>query len=437
MRWFPERGSQLTATAWVESLVIVLVVLGLGFLFRPQDPFFFEAAFPWLWFAPLLVALRYGMAPAMTSVALLTVAWLLARRAGIVAGDFPTLPMAGGALLTLVSAQFSTVWNHRLRRTKQVASHAEERFEQLSRAYFMVRQSHDRLEQNLISRPVTLRQAMMDLRQLLSRKGGGLPREVAVELLGILSNYCSLESAAIHAVTNGKIMDEPLAVCGRGGIFVEDDQLLKAAMESGNTAYQAVNRLRSEERSHYLVAAPVRSSSGTVSGMLLVTEMPFLALHRETLQVLAVLLAYVADYGEAVTAAKPILASYPDCSGTFAAELIKMVRLHRELDVPSTLVRVSVRATPQLRNICTLLKDQQRGLDHTWQRHTPDGVQFVTLMPFSGVGAAEGYRTRVSEILLRQFRFSLQDDPTAFHSVILTAADPLTQLAELVDEAKV
>jgi len=437
MGWFPERGSRLTMAAWAESLVIVMVVLGLGFLLRPQDPFFFQAEFPWLWFAPLLVALRYGMAPAMTSMALLTVVWLLARQAGMVTGGFPTLPMAGGALLTLVSAQFSTVWNHRLRRAKQVASHAEERFEQLSRAYFMVRQSHDRLEQNLISKPVTLRQAMMDLRLLLSRTGGGLQRESAAELLGILSTYCSLESAAIHAVVDGKVAAEPLAVCGRGGVFVEDDQLLKAAMESGNTAYQAANRLRWEERSHYLVIAPVRSSSGNLYGMLTVTEMPFLALHRETLQVLAVLLAYVADHAEAVSAAQPVLAVYPDCSGPFAAELMKMVRLHRELDVPSTLVRVSVPTTPQLENICTVLKDQQRGLDHTWQRDTPAGVQFITLMPFSGMGAAEGYRTRISDVLLRQFRFSLQDDPAAFHSVIIADADPLAQLTDLLDEVRV
>ncbi|MCP3176796.1 MAG: PelD GGDEF domain-containing protein [Desulfuromonadales bacterium] len=437
MRWFPERGSQLTASAWVESLVIVLVVLGLGFFLRPQDPFFFQADFPWLWFAPLLVALRYGMAPAMMSIVLLAAAWLLARWAGHVAGDFPLLPIAGGALLTLVSAQFSTVWNQRLRRAKQVASHAEERFEQLSRAYFMVRQSHDRLEQNLISKPVTLRQAMMDLRQLLSRTGGGLQRETATELLGILSTYCSLESAAIHEVVNEKVTAEPLAFCGRGGLFVEDDQLLKAAMESGNMAYQAANRLRREERSHYLVTAPVRSSSGNLYGMLTVTEMPFMELHRETLQVLAVLIAYVADHAEAVSAAKPILDVYPDCSGPFAAELLKMVRLHRELGVPSTLVRVSIPTMPQLENICTVLKDQQRGLDHTWQRHTPAGVQFITLMPFAGMGAAEGYRTRISEILVRRFRFSLQDEPASFHSVIIADAEPLTQLEDLLEEVKV
>ncbi|MBV5350492.1 hypothetical protein JZU71_05070, partial [bacterium] len=70
-------------------------------------------------------------------------------------------------------------------------------------------------------------------------------------------------------------------------------------MESGTTAYQSVNRLGAGQQSDYLVAAPIRTSSGLILGLLLVTDMPFMALHRETLQILGVLLSYAADHVEA------------------------------------------------------------------------------------------------------------------------------------------
>lgn len=435
LRWLSSTAMRQKLAIWTESLAIVFGILGLGFVATPQDPFFLKADFPWLWFGPLLVALRYGMAPSMVSLALLVLAWLISAKFGRVTGAFPTLPVVGGVLLTLVSAQFSSIWQQRLRRSNQVSQHARDRFEQLSKAYFMVRQSHDRLEQNLISRPVTLRQAMHDLRVLLVKTGGNLTPESATELLGILAHYCSLESAAIHVATaSGELAGEPLAICGRGCVFVPDDQLLHAALESGNTAYQAANRLRQEERSAYLVAAPIRTSSGSLLGMLLVSEMPFLALQRETLQIMAVLLAYNADHAEAAANAKSLLSIYPDCPTIFAAELVKMVRLRRDLDISSSMVAISIKPSARLEDICTILERQQRGLDHTWRRSVGWGVQFVTMMPFSGPGAIDGYLGRLNGILTKQYKLSVRSAGISSRSAVLTAEDPLLQLSELLNE---
>lgn len=429
-----DSAARKTLIVWAESIAIVFGVLGFGFLVAPADPFFLRAEFPWLWFGPLLVALRYGMAPAMSSLALLVLAWLLAERLGRVVGPFPTQQVVGGVLLTLISAQFSTIWQQRLRRSKQVSQHAKDRFEQLSKAYFMVRYSHDRLEQSLISRPVTLRQAMCDLRGLLVKTGGGLTAESSTELLGILSHYCSLEGAAIYAAADGELLPEPLATCGRSGKLVPDDQLLRAALESGDTSYQAANRLRQEERSAYLVAAPVITSSGRLLGMLLVTEMPFLALQRENLQIIAVLLAYVADHAEAAVAAQAVLTVYPDCPPVFAAELIKMVRLKRDLDILSSLAVISIRSSARLEEICRVLERQQRGLDHAWRRSAGWGVQYITLMPFAGPGASEGYLARLNGILTRQYKLTVRSTGISSRASLVTAEEPLLQLTDLLSE---
>jgi len=421
-------------TLWLETAALTLLLPLAGFLLNRDDPFFVKAEFPWLWFGPLLVALRYGIAPALTSVALVALFWFGAVALGVIAGAFPLHFMLGGALLALLAGQFSSSWATRLRRSDQLSRHASERFQQLSRAYFMVRHSHDRLEQNLVSRPVTLRQAMMELRRILVERGGEVGPELATELMVILAHYCSLSSAAIYGVQQGKPATVPLAQCGQGAVCDPDDLLVRSALESGTTAYQAANRLGRSQQSSYLVVAPLCTSSGRVLGLVLVSDMPFMALHRETLQILGVLLAYAADHIEAVEIAGSLVTIYPDCPTVFGAELVKMTHLKRDLDVVSTLVVISLRPGPRLEELCQILERQQRGLDHGWRRELGWGVQFVTLMPFSGPAALEGYQGRLNEVLKGQLKMTLQSSGISLRYAMISGDEPAVQLANLLTE---
>ena len=162
--------------------------------------------------------------------------------------------------------------------------------------------------------------------------------------------------------------------------------------------------------------------------------MPFLALHRETLQILGVLLAYAADHAGSAYDAREILTGLADCPPNFAAELVKMVRLKRDLDINSALVLVKVMPDPKLEEICHTLERQQRGLDHTWRRAMGWGVQFITLMPFSGPASIEGYQARLNNMLQRQFSKGLGQDGINLHSMMVAADAPLTQLVDLLTE---
>lgn len=421
---------------WVESILLTLLIPLAGVLFNPEDRCFINGDFPWIWFGPLLVALRYGIAAALGSTLLLVLVWFGIERYFNLADPFPLHNMLGGALVALLAGQFSSSWQTRPRRADQHSAHAAERFQQLSRAYFMVRHSHDRLEQNLISRPVTLRQAMMELRQALAERGGDVSREMAGELMVILSHYCSITSAAIYPVRNGQPLDQPLAQCGNGAVLKPDDLLIRYALESGTSAYQAVNSLPEGGESSYLVVAPLATSNGKTLGVVLVSDMPFMALQRETLQILGVLLAYSADHIEASWKARQLITIYPDCPTIFGAELVKMGRLKSSLDINSIMVLLEIRPIARLEEICLMLEQQQRGLDHIWKRELAWGVQFITLMPFSGVSAMEGFQNRLDEMLASKFRLSL-NDPTFTLRYQLVSCEPAEiQLSNLLTGAE-
>ena len=424
-------------TKWLETVVITVLVMACGYCFNRDDPFLVRAQFPWIWFGSLLISLRYGIPPGILSVGIIGVTYFAMLRYDLFQEAFPTDYMLGGLLMTLISGQFSTIWDHRFKQTIQLSNHTRERFEQLSRAYFMVRLSHDRLEQNLISQPVTLRDAILDLRNMLAQRGGIMDTETGSALFSIMIHYCNLESAAIYLTDDNELLQkEPIARCGKGAPLAVDDLLLRSAIESGNTAYKSINRLSKTEFSSYLVVAPLRTSGGTLIGLMLVTEMPFLSLHRETLQIMGVLLAYVADHAESAHAARDLLAVVKDCPPNFAAELFKMVRLKHDLEVNSALVMVSFSPMPRLEKLCRALENQQRGLDHTWRRNIERGVQLITLMPFTSPAAVEGYQTRINDIVHRLFGRNLEQHEMVIHSTTLGEGDPLEQLLYLLEGNK-
>ena len=424
----------LRGEKWLEVVAITGALFFLCRFVNPADPFFLNGQFPWPWIAPLLLSLRYGIAAGMTSAALLILPLLAPVWQGEATYRLPIGYILGGLMTVLVSGQFSAVWNKRLRRSNQLSSHAGERFEQLSKAYFMVRLSHDRLEQNLISRPVTLRGAMTELRSLLAREEGSLDERTAANLLSILVHYCSLGSAAIYRCANDRVEDGQIASCGRGAPLDHGDLLLRSAMESGNTVYQAVNRLAPGETSSYLVVAPIRASSGELLGLLLVSDMPFLALERETLQIMAVILAYFADHARAAADSRNILAAYPDCPPMFAAELVKMARLHRDLEITSSMAIINIPSLAGQNEICVAMERLQRGLDHSWRHENGMFVQFVTLMPFSGPAGIEGYKSRMSDFLRNNYGLAFNRDGVDFRSRLLTDDEPEKFLSELMGE---
>jgi hypothetical protein len=111
-----------------------------------------------------------------------------------------------------------------------------------------------------------------------------------------------------------------------------------------------------------------------------------------------------------------------------------MIHLKREIDITSTLMVINLLPSPHMNELCLILERQQRGLDHGWRRDLGWSVQFVTLMPFSGPTAVEGYQTRLNSVLKKQFNLSLGAPGITFKSTLVTGEEPMVQLANLLSE---
>ncbi|MDA0190865.1 MAG: PelD GGDEF domain-containing protein [Proteobacteria bacterium] len=426
-----------------ESLMLPLLAVALGIWLNPLDPLWTAAGFPWAWLAPVILALRYGPFAGLAGAAVLLVAWLAFNLAGWLPGEFPKVNFLGGLILVMLCGEFSSLWVARTRRAEGVQLYLDQRLEYLTHQYYLLRLSHDRLEQDLIGRPMAMRDALGALNALIARQAGdtaaangtgatALPG--ADGLLRLFAQYCQLEAAALHAVRDGVVEAQPAARIGAApDLFDAADPLLARALENERLSHVAADLAAGENPSRYLIAAPLTTLDGRVLAVLLVERVPFFALHEEMLQTLNLLLGYYADGLSMHTLAAPLRADCPACPPEFAFELQRLWRVRRDSEVPSVLVALEFRPHPQFDGLAEQIARQRRALDVNWLIEAPTHKVLLTLMPLAGAAAAEGYLARIESLVRPKGVDSLNAAGVFAHVARVDTQPPLALLAHLFE----
>jgi polysaccharide biosynthesis protein PelD len=385
---------------WAEVVLLPLAGLTLAvWLFRTRP--FTASPYPWLWLIPFLLGLRHGLAPAVLATLVLAVGGIAVHLLGISGEQLPLIQLAGGALAALSAGQYSSRWREQLKAAQARTDYTEQRLESLTRAFFITRLSHDRLEEALITQPVTLRGALEALRGLSAEAQGGLRAAAANALLQLLAQYCRFEAAALHLYQDGRLDDEPLAAFGWRTQLARTDPLLVYALEHQQTAYHSVDQLAELERGGcYRAVFPVIDSAGEELGVLVVRDLPLLALTEENLAAAAAMLQYFADESWAAAQTAELRQTLPHCPDAFAHELIKLQRLHVRSGVRSALVVLRARRDDAEVSVLDALYAARRGLDLYWRDpYGPPRTGMLILLPLAGPATTRGFLERIESVL--------------------------------------
>ncbi len=421
--------------------MLPLLGIALGIWINPLDPLWTQSAFPWLWLAPTILALRYGPFPGLLASAVLLLAWVAFSYSGWLTGSFPKLNYLGGLILIMLCGESSSLWLSRARRAEGMQLYLDQRLEYLTHQYYLLRLSHDRLEQDLIGRPMAMRDALATLQELIKAHDAthsvtetSLPG--ADGLLRLLSQFCQLESATLHKMSSGVIDAVPTAALGASSdpvSFNPDDPLIRRALETGHLSHVAHELPAGENPSRYIIAAPLTTSTGEQLGLLLVEHVPFFALHNEMLQTLNLLLGYYTDGLITQQLAAPIRAALPDCPADFAAELQRLWRVRQESLVCSVIVALEFKSSAHFEDMALQIRLQRRMLDVSWLIEFAQHKVLVTLMPLAGNAAAEGYVTRIEDWVNRQSEQTLSEAGIFPHIAQLDEEEPIALIKRLLD----
>ena len=386
-----------------EIALFTFGIISLGAWSNPNDPFMVELPFPWLWLAPTLLGLRYGTVAAFGSIGLIAGSWSLWDLLSQNPNLFPAHFFMGGLILSLIAGEFADVWIVRLKRVREANAYLNERLESLTRRHYLLKLSHERLEQDMLTKPMTLRDSIMHIREIMVtglQDPSALPHANAV--MHLLAQTCQLEVAALYPVNQGKVNKKADASIGTPQELDLDDALLTYALEKNELSHLQTESLQNAE-SHYLVVAPLIATNQQCLGVLVVERMPFLSLNQETLQFLGVLLGYYADNVKLIPLAMKILRDNPTCPIEFASELLRLERVQRESGLPSSITAFVISESPHRQDIFAEMVRQRRQMDISWDIRLSDRDIIITMMPLHGDAAVTGYLLRSQKWLKEMF----------------------------------
>jgi hypothetical protein len=234
--------------------------------------------------------------------------------------------------------------------------------------------------------------SMRDALKTLHGLGAG-PQDAQV-LLRLLAQYCQISCAALHPVRDDEVDPQPMATLGAPAGFQRADPLAVQALET-RTLCHVVQATVRQERSQYLVAAPLLDIGGETYAVLLVEDMPFFSLQEEGLQTMNLLLGYYTDGLSTHALAAPLVADFAQCPPEFAFELERLTRMEKSTGVPSIIVALEFNQAAIDRDLPQQMQRLKRLMDEIW---LIDGTQrsvLAVLMPLGDASTAEGFIARL------------------------------------------
>ncbi|WP_250474920.1 PelD GGDEF domain-containing protein [Caballeronia sp. GAFFF1] len=422
----------------MEVAVATVLMAGVCWFVDPADPLLLRTGFGWVWLLPVVFALRYGTLAGMASALMLLLAWYVSDAAGPSRAHavFPGSFFFGGFVLTLLCGQFGDIWIGRQRQARIANDYLAERLSILTKNQFLLRLSHERLEQDVLARPATLRDSLARLRTLALNDEDEGPLIGAARFLKTAAQACQLETASLFVWNGNTVQTTPVASVGDPFTLDLADPLVAEARETlalthpeSSTASGAAG---AETNTRYRAVAPLVDAGGRHVALLVVERMPFLAMTRDNLQFLLVLGGYYADSVRHAEISRSVLQAFPRCPYDFALDYARLVRLLRDTGVESSLVALVFDASEFGVSLHEHVLRLRRSLDAQWPIVTPTQRVVLTLMPLSGESAVAGYLLRIEENLRAQFGTDFESAGVATHSMRLSADSPIDALHQFL-----
>jgi hypothetical protein len=393
----------------LETLLWPALFVYLAFVSNPANPFFINEGFPWPWLGPWLIALRYGVGHgAVASFGLLAAwSWLSPGT------EFPRLYFLGGAIAMLIAGEFGSYWRLRVLRLQESLRFLNDKAERLTRRLYLVKLSHDELEYEMVDRPGTLREALIDLRSMMDRYTRSNPHDLsglpgAQMMLDFVVTQCRVETAALYEVRMEPVLElVRVAAVGRIVDPSNDDPMVLRALETGHQVHLQDALLEKARRSSLIAATPLISTERQPFGLMVIGNMPFTALTAENLQTVAVLLESYADYLRLSVSAGELLKIWPDAPRGLAGEFGWLTRLRTDYGLESRCVVWRAEHARDTEILDGLMELHSRGetawrwpLPGTGQRGSPC---VIALVPFSDAAGVRIYKQRLFDGITQRF----------------------------------
>ncbi|MCY1522567.1 PelD GGDEF domain protein [compost metagenome] len=320
--------------------------------------------------------------------------------------DMPASFIVGVLITGMLVGEFRDIWERRLERLDMANDYRQLRLDEFTRAHYILRISHDRLEQRVAGNDQSLRSSLLGLRTQLRAlpRGDDVLATLAESVLNLLAPYGSFRVAGLYRVKPGnRIALEPLSSIGDVKPMREDDLLVRMCLERGELVSVREALLeRGEHRQHSLFQAciPLMDTEGRIHALLAVEQMPFFSFNERTLSLLTILAGHIAD----LLLSDPQSLRLEDSDAqVFSQNLKRCLSDAQSHSLDACLFAFEVSPSTHSEELLRLIEDSQRGLDLQLKLVNQRNTCVLVLLPLTSAEGAQGYLLRLHSMLSERF----------------------------------
>lgn len=391
-----------TLGSWLEAIIITLGAMILGYVYSPADPLLVTADFPWMIFAPLLVAVRYGFLPGLLSVSLIVAGLIF--NALMQNASLPISYLIGMLLSTFLAGEFRDIWFKKLMQLYMANEYRQYRLDDFTRSFRLLQVSHNELELRVAGSNRSLRSTLLMLRRSLQEADTSQPNALATiaeQAMQIFSQYGAFTAAGIYYVDQEQALNlSPLASLGDMPALSREDVLLSACWKTKHTV-SIRDQLLDEgaNPSQLQVCVPLLDTEQNWVGVLAIAQIPFFSMTEQTLNLLTLLAGYIADVLKSDS--KAIQLDDPRAQ-SFSEQLQRASLNTQNYNLSAAVCAFEFHTEHAA--LRQLLEQSQRGLDlqleltNNQERHL-----LLVLLPLTSEKGLLSYLERISTLVAQQY----------------------------------
>jgi len=290
--------------SYTETLILIFAYLFVGYIINPQDICMLNFDVPFLLILLAIITLFHGFESGILAMSIASFAMLFFY------DSFPYIDFLIVLMMVLIFSEFHYYWNQKIKKAELEANYKGIKLEELSKAFYSLKISHDQLEKNYVIKPMSIRNALgtildmnakiMHDKHIIHKK-----KEKYKMFLEVLQKSFNVQAGLILYRTEfeykkyfqSKVVD---VVYGDYTKEVHIDDIFKnylvdKAIGRKTPIYISDEHgdpsLKNELESRYIAAIPAIYDNEVIS-LLVIEKMPFMAFERENLTSIAILLEY-------------------------------------------------------------------------------------------------------------------------------------------------
>lgn len=393
--------------SYAETLTLIAAFLLIGYLVNPHDMCLTQEKVPYLLIILAILTLFHGFESGFVAMSLISLSmWKFYD-------TFPYVDFLVYLMMVLIFSEFHYYWTKKIRELKIDDDYKASKLDELSKAFYTLKISHDQLEKNYVLKPMSIRSAIEEI--ILKKKQHNTQDEVAQsgeqyqEFLLLLEKSFNLQSGLIiHKVThhvNKTLTPQNASITyshayeKRDETALYSDYMIQHALERKKPIFvsdAAKNpTLQQRETAEFLAVIPTVYNDEVVT-LLAIEKMPFMSFNKENLISIAILLEYLSIQiyqKETWKQSEKMQTLFSENS--FKYECCRLKYLHDKYKINSTLLIIKIDNELQTRRVLEKTQRLLRSLDIVTQTKYKETFYLVVLFPLNDQAVALGFLNRL------------------------------------------